>query len=79
MSQSTITNGYSVTTITLSIQNYGANNRSFNLNERVYLRKIRLVDAQIDAQRNAYAVELDTDVLFKSVLFNNTPDIFRRL
>ena len=55
---STITNGYSVTTITLSIQNYGANNRSFNLDERVYLREIRLVDAQ----RNAYAVELDTDL-----------------
>ncbi|MCY7407490.1 MAG: hypothetical protein LH631_08955, partial [Alkalinema sp. CAN_BIN05] len=55
---STITNGYSVTTITLSIQNYGVNNRSFNLNERVYLRRIKLVDAQ----RKAYTGELDIDL-----------------
>ena len=54
----TMTNGSSVTTITLSIQNYGPNNRSFNLNERVYLREILLVDAQ----RNAYIGELDMDL-----------------
>jgi hypothetical protein len=55
---STITSGYSVTTITLSIQNYGANNRSFNSSERVYLRQIKLVDAQ----RKAYTGELDMDL-----------------
>jgi len=55
---STISAGSSVTTITLSIQNYGPNNRSFNLDERVYLREIRLVDAQ----RNAYIGELDMDL-----------------
>ncbi len=55
---STITNGSSVTTITLSIQNYGVNNRSFNLDERVYLRQIKLVDAQ----RNTYTGELGMDL-----------------
>ncbi len=55
---STITNGYSVTTITLSIQNYGVNNRSFNSSELVYLRQIKLVDAQ----RKAYTGELDMDL-----------------
>ncbi len=54
----TVSSGSSVTTITLFIQNYGANNRSFNLSERVALREMILVDSQ----KRAYLGELGTDL-----------------
>ena len=54
----TLTNGSSATTITLSVQNYGGNNRSFNPSERVYLREIKLVDAK----KNEYVGKLDMDL-----------------
>jgi hypothetical protein len=54
----TISSGSAVTTITLSIQNNGLNNRSFNLSERVSLYKIALVDSQ----KNAYLGEFEMDL-----------------
>lgn len=54
----TVSSESSVTTITLFIQNYGANSRSFNLSERVALREIKLVDSQ----KRSYLGEMGTDL-----------------
>ena len=55
----TMINGSATTTITLSIQNYGSNNRSFDYSEKAALSQIILVDSQKNRYRGQFETGLN--------------------
>ncbi len=55
----TLINGSATTTITLSIQNYGVNNRSFDYSESMALERIVLVDSQKNRYYGRFEPSLD--------------------